>query len=43
MSLVIDSSITLAWLFQDERSDNADAVLEQVTESGAVISTYLIW
>lgn len=36
MSLVIDSSITLAWLFQDERSDDADAVLGQVTESGAV-------
>ena len=36
MSLVIDSSITLAWFFEDERSAAADAVLRQVTESGAV-------
>lgn len=36
MSLVIDSSITLAWLFENERSAAADAVLHQVTESGAV-------
>ena len=36
MSVVIDSSITLAWLFEDERSTAADAVLDQVTESGAV-------
>ena len=36
MSLVIDSSITLAWLFEDERSAAADAVLLQVTESGAI-------
>ena len=36
MSLVIDSSITLAWFFADERSPAADAVLEQVAESGAV-------
>ena len=36
MSLVIDSSITLAWLFEDERSPAADSVLHQVTESGAV-------
>ena len=36
MSLVIDSSITLAWLFEDERSPAADSVLRRVTESGAV-------
>ena len=36
MSLVIDSSITLAWLFEDERTAAADAVLRRVTESGAV-------
>lgn len=36
MSLVIDSSITLAWFFADERSDAADTVLRQVAESGAV-------
>ena len=27
MSLVIDSSITLAWLFEDERTATADACL----------------
>ncbi len=36
MSLVIDSSITLAWFFEDERSEATDAVLMQVTELGAV-------
>ena len=36
MSLVIDSSITLAWFFEDERSAAADDVLRRVTESGAV-------
>jgi predicted nucleic acid-binding protein len=36
VSVVIDSSVTLAWLFDDERSAAADAVLRQVTESGAV-------
>ena len=36
MSLVVDSSITLAWFFEDERSAGADAVLRQVTEAGAV-------
>jgi len=37
VSLVIDSSITLAWFFEDERSAAADAVLRQVAESGAVV------
>ncbi|MGI9024749.1 MAG: type II toxin-antitoxin system VapC family toxin [Burkholderiaceae bacterium] len=36
MSLVVDSSVTLAWFFADERSTAADAVLRQVAESGAV-------
>ena len=36
MSLVIDSSVTLAWLFADERTDGADSVLRRVSESGAV-------
>ena len=35
MSLVIDSSITLAWLFEDERTPAAEAVLRRVGESGA--------
>jgi len=37
LSLVIDSSITLAWFFEDERSERTDAVLRQVAESGAVV------
>jgi predicted nucleic acid-binding protein len=37
MSVVLDSSITVAWYFDDERTDAVDAVLTQVTESGAVV------
>ena len=37
MRAVIDSSITLAWLFADKRTPAADAVLEQVSESGATV------
>ena len=37
MSLVIDSSITLAWFFEDERSDRADNVMRQVVKAGAVV------
>ncbi len=36
MSLVIDSSITLAWFFEDERSSAADAVLRDVADYGAI-------
>jgi predicted nucleic acid-binding protein len=37
MTVVIDSSVTLSWFFADERSAAADAVLDQVAESGAVV------
>ena len=37
MSLVIDSSITLAWFFEDERTDRADVVMRQVAKGGAVV------
>jgi len=37
VNLVIDSSITLAWFFEDERTTAADAILDQVTESGAIV------
>lgn len=37
MSVVIDSSIAVAWCFADERTAAVDAVLDQVTESGAVV------
>ncbi len=36
MSLVIDTSITLAWFFEDERSHAADAVLSDVADHGAI-------
>jgi predicted nucleic acid-binding protein len=35
VTVVVDSSITLAWLLPDEDRDLADAVLEQVQEYGA--------
>ncbi len=41
MSLVIDSSITLAWFFEDERTDRADNVMRQVAKAGAVVP--LLW
>jgi predicted nucleic acid-binding protein len=37
LSLVIDSSITLAWFFEDERTDRADVVMRQVASGGAVV------
>jgi len=36
VSLVIDSSMTLAWYFEDERTAASLAVLEQVADAGAV-------
>lgn len=35
MSLVLDSSVALAWVYREERSDAIAAVFEQVTEAGA--------
>jgi len=37
VSLVLDSSMTLAWYFEDERTDANIAVLHQVAEAGAVV------
>ena len=37
MSLVIDSSVTLSWFFEDERTAASDTVLRQVAESGATV------
>lgn len=37
MSLVIDSSVTLAWLFEDERTDDTDTLLREVATLGAVV------
>lgn len=35
MSLVLDSSVTLAWLYASEQTPEVAAVFEQVVESGA--------
>ena len=35
MSLALDSSVTLAWCFDDERTDATDTLLEQVAQAGA--------
>lgn len=37
MSLVLDSSMSLAWCFEDERTPEALAVRERVVEAGAVV------
>lgn len=37
MSLVLDASLTLAWFFDDERSAQADAVLDIVAARGAIV------
>lgn len=37
MSLVLDPSLALSWYFEDERAAQADAVLDQVVEEGAVV------
>ncbi|MFT3801804.1 MAG: type II toxin-antitoxin system VapC family toxin [Burkholderiaceae bacterium] len=35
MSLVVDSSVTLAWLFEDELAPASQRILDLVTKSGA--------
>ena len=37
MSLVIDSSMTLAWYFEDEKTAASIAVLNRVAEAGAIV------
>jgi hypothetical protein len=37
VSLVIDSSMTLAWYFEDERTQASVAVLNQAADAGAVV------
>jgi predicted nucleic acid-binding protein len=41
VSLVIDASVTIAWLFYDERIDLARAALRQVAAEGALVPS--IW
>jgi predicted nucleic acid-binding protein len=35
--MVIDSSVTLSWCFEDERTDVTATLLYQVTETGALV------
>lgn len=37
MSLVLDSSAALAWIFADETSDAIRAVFDQVADAGAIV------
>jgi predicted nucleic acid-binding protein len=37
VSLVIDSSLTLAWYFPDEGTEATDALLRQVSQTGAIV------
>ena len=37
MSLVLDASMAIAWLFEDERTETAHAVLARVLAEGAVV------
>ena len=39
MSLVLDTSITMAWYFEDEATSATEDVLDRVTETGAVVPT----
>lgn len=41
MSLVLDGSTTLAWIYQDEISETARRVLALVTDTGAWVPS--IW
>ena len=43
MSLVLDSSMTLAWYFEDEQTPGTMAVLREVGVSGAVVPTLWRW
>ncbi len=37
MSLVLDASLALSWYFDDESTPATDAVLDRVSEAGAVV------
>ena len=37
MTLVLDSSVTVAWFFRDEQTDAARDVLGTISQSGAVV------
>ena len=37
MSVVLDASMAITWLFDDEQTEAADAVLKRVIRDGAVV------
>ena len=37
MNLVLDASMTIAWLFVDENSDGTEAAMSRVEEAGAMV------
>ena len=39
MSLIIDASLTVSWYFDDEATPATEAVLDTVSEAGAVVPT----
>jgi predicted nucleic acid-binding protein len=41
VSLILDASVTLSWYFEDERTPAADALLDQVSDTGAVVP--VVW
>lgn len=41
MSIVLDASATLAWVYQDEMTDTAQEILDQTTSVGALVPA--IW
>jgi predicted nucleic acid-binding protein len=41
VSLVLDASLTMAWYFDDESTAATDALLDQVSDAGAVAPT--VW
>lgn len=41
MTLVLDASMAIAWLFEDERTDATEVVLDRVAGAGAIVPT--IW
>jgi predicted nucleic acid-binding protein len=41
MPFVVDTSVTMAWCFEDESSDHTEAVLERLKQDEAVVPT--VW
>ncbi len=40
MNLVIDASVTVAWYFDDETTPVTDAVLDRVSQTGAIVPAF---